>query len=71
MNATALTLFQVRVMLSSGAMLRMPSAAPITNSAGVPSSSSSAVGTLRVPSLSFSRLMLIPFNWPLSSRSSR
>ena len=56
MPATAQTAFHVRVTVSIGVMLRMPSARPTTGSASAPSRSSSAVGTLRVPSLSFSRL---------------
>ncbi len=62
--------FQVRVTLSIGAMLRMPLSRPMTSSAGVPSSVSSAVGTLRVPSLSLSRLMRMLLSAPVASRIS-
>jgi hypothetical protein len=43
-------------MLSIGVMLRMPPSSPLTGVASAPSSVSSAVGTLRVPSLSLRRL---------------
>ena len=56
MPAAAQTAFQVRVTLSIGAMLRTPSLVPATALASAPSSVSSAVGTLRVPSLSLRRL---------------
>jgi hypothetical protein len=55
-EATAPTAFQVRVMLSIGVMLRTPSLEPGDGRRGAPSRVSSAVGTLRVPSLSFRRL---------------
>ncbi len=48
--------FQVRVIDSIGVMARTPSLSAPTGVAGVPSRLSSAVGTLRVPSLSLSRL---------------
>ena len=70
MRATALTAFHVRVTFSMGAMARTPSESPATGVAGVPSSVSSAVGSLRVPSLSFSRSMRIPRSRPSSSRVS-
>jgi hypothetical protein len=60
MPAAAITAFQVRVMLSIGVMLRVPLSGSQTSSAGVPSRVSSAVGTLRVPSLSLSRLTWMP-----------
>ena len=48
MEATAQTLFHVRVILSIGSIARVPSMMPATSSAVVPSRVSSAVGTLRV-----------------------
>jgi hypothetical protein len=71
MKATALTAFQVRVRFSIGAIARTPSRSSPTGVAGAPSSSSSAVGSLRVPSLSLSRRIRIPCSRPASSRGSR
>jgi len=70
MPLTADTAFHVRVMLSIGVIARTPSLAVPTSVAGVPSSVSSAVGTLRVPSLSLSRLTVMLRSRPLASRSS-
>ncbi len=71
MPAAAATAFQVRVTLSMGAMLRTPSLVPATALASAPSSVSSAVGTLRVPSLSLRRLTEMPrLSAPASSRVS-
>ena len=61
MNATAHTLFHMRVTASIGSIAHVPFAGCPTSSACAPSSISSAVGTLRVPSLSFSRSTRIPF----------
>ncbi len=57
-------------MLSIGTMFRMPAVVPVTSSAGVPSRLSSAVGSLRVPSLSLRRLMRMLRSRPSSSRQS-
>ncbi len=62
--------FHVRVTFSIDDMFRMPSVSPATGTASVPSSVSSAVGTFLVPSLSFSRLMLMPFSLPSAPRVS-
>jgi hypothetical protein len=62
--------FQVRVTFSMGVMLRMPSERPTTGMALVPSRVSSAVGTLRVPSLSLRRFTAMPFSLPSASRTS-
>ncbi len=70
MPLTAPIAFHVRVIDSIGVMWRTPSASPITAVAGQPSSVSSAVGTLRVPSLSLSRLTVMPRIRPCSSRTS-
>ena len=55
MAATAQTLFHMRVTPSIGSIARVPFTGSPTSSARVPSSISSAVGTLRVPSLSLRR----------------
>ncbi len=71
MVAMAHTEFHSRVTLSIGAMLRTPSPRPATGAARVPSRVSSAVGTLRVPSLSLRRLTRMPLYAPTASRVSR
>ena len=70
MPATAPTAFQMRVTLSSVAILRTPSPRAADESAGVPSSVSSAVGSARVPSLSLRRLTRMSRSAPVASRSS-
>ncbi len=70
MVAMAHTEFHMRVTLSIGVMLRTPSAIPATGIASAPSSVSSAVGTLRVPSLSLRRLTWMPLYAPAASRIS-
>jgi hypothetical protein len=70
MPATAATAFQVRVTSSIGATFRTPFESPATGVARAPSSVSSAVGSLRVPSLSFRRFTRIPFGVPSSARVS-
>ena len=62
--------FQVRVMLSIGVMFLMPLSRPMTGMASAPSSVSSAVGTMRVPSFSFRRLTAMPFIVPSALRTS-
>ena len=70
MNATAQTLFHIRVTPSIGSIERVPFNGGPTSVARVPSSSNSAVGTLRVPSLSLSRSTRMPFSLPSTSRIS-
>ena len=70
MAAMAQTLFHMRVTPSMGSMARVPLNAWPTSSARVPSSMSSAVGTLRVPSLSFNRSTRRPFRRPSAPRTS-
>jgi hypothetical protein len=62
--------FQVRVMLSTVLIARTPFASSPTGIAGVPSRVSSAVGSLRVPSLSLRRSMRRRFGCPSPSRVS-
>ena len=71
MPLTAQTAFHVRVMASIGVMFLMPFVVPATAVARAPSSVSSAVGTMRVPSLSFRRLTAMPLIEPSAFRSSR
>ena len=65
MLATAQTLFHMRVTTSIGSIARVPFTGCDTSSARVPSSVSSAVGTLRVPSLSFRRSTAQPVQAPV------
>ena len=60
-----------RVMLSSGATDFTPRPGSPTRVARVPSMVSSAVGSARVPSLSFSRWIVMPLRAPSGSRCSR
>ena len=70
MPDTEHTAFQVRVNDSIGVMARTPPDGASTRIAGQPSRVSSAVGTLRVPSLSFSRFTTMPgASAPRSSRT--
>jgi hypothetical protein len=70
MPAIAATEFQVRVTFSMVVMFRTPPPRPATGVARAPSSVSSAVGSLRVPSLSLSRFTRMPFHDPSSFRVS-
>ncbi len=60
----------MRVIVSIGVIALTPSAPVPTWIAGAPVSVSSAVGTLRVPSLSFRRLTSMPRSLPAASRVS-
>ena len=71
MYAAATTEFQVRVTFSMGVTARTPPVSPATGIASAPSSSSSAVGSLRVPSFSLSRFTRRPFGAPSAVRVSR
>jgi hypothetical protein len=70
MAVTEPTAFQMRVTVSIGVMFFTPCSRPTTGVAIAPSSVSSAVGTMRVPSLSLRRLMRMPFRSPWASRVS-